>query len=304
MTTQPVHDLPPKFVKTITGMFGRRGRHWLDMLPVIAGEISANWSLKIERPLANLSYHFVAPCVCADGSEAILKIGPPEEKTEFYSETGTLRLYDGDGAVRLLRTDEKRYAMLLEKLVPGKTLGETCLENDAETVRIAAGILKKIVRPAPDGHGFHKLDDWMGGFRKAKNTVFPADITEKARSLYRELSAKNKKKFLLHGDFHHENILSSRRAPYLVIDPKGLIGDVGYDAGVFLNNHRDWLEHLPDVSDKLDDAIGQFAAALETAKADIRKWAFIQATLSAWWAFEENDENWCAEVSKADAWQV
>jgi streptomycin 6-kinase len=296
-------DLPQKFTRTIAGMFGEEGTKWLAELPRIIAAVSADWSLKTGKPLKNLSYHYVAPCICADGTEAILKIGFPEEKTEFFSETETLKLYNGDGAARLLRADEKRYAMLLEKLVPGKTLGEMCLKDDKETVRIAAGTLKKIIRDVPKGGDFHKLDDWIGGFHRAKDTEFPADVIKKAQSFYKELTGKNKN-FLLHGDFHHENILSSTREPFLVIDPKGLIGGKGYDIGVFLNNHRNWLEGTPGFKEKLDRAVAQFSHVFEIESSDIGKWAFVQAILSAWWTFEENNENWKAEINKAGVWQV
>jgi len=304
MPATNVFDLPQNFTRTITGMFGADGEKWLVSLPRIVAEISADWSLTVAEPLKNLSYHYVAPCVCADGEEAILKIGFPEEKTEFLSETKTLRLYNGEGTVRLLRTNEKRYAMLLEKLVPGETLGKMCLQDDRETVRIGADILIKIVREAPEEHGFHKLDDWYSGLRRAKETAFPAEIVKNARRLYQELSGKTKRKFLLHGDFHHENILSATRAPYLVIDPKGLIGDPGYDIGVFLNNHRNWLEGERDMEIKLDSAVEQFSTVMKIPAVDIRNWAFIQCILSAWWTFEENSENWQPEVSKAAIWQV
>ncbi len=238
--------MPQKFTRTIAGMFGQKGREWLAALPEIIEEIARDWSLKAGKTFANLSYHYVAECTCADGSEAVLKLGCPEEDTEFINEVRMLRLFDGKGAVRLLRASESRCAMLLEKLTPGDHLGNLCLKNDEMAVRIAVACLKDIVRPAPpDGGGFYLLENWMNGFHKAENTEFPARVIKKARGLFDELAGGSKQKFLLHGDFHHENILSAGREPFLVIDPKGLIGDIGYDIGVFLNNHRNWLAGLP-----------------------------------------------------------
>jgi streptomycin 6-kinase len=297
-------NLPVKFTRTISGMFGKDGKKWLADLPGIVDSVAKKWSLTVEKRFENLSYHFVAPCICPDRTEAILKIGFPGEKLEFLNEVKTLQLYDGNGAVRLLTVDEASCAMLLEKLTPGEGLGELCSADDLAAVEIAAGILKKIVRKAPSALGFHLLDNWINGFRKAEKTEFPAETIQKAQNFYRELSGKNKTKFLLHGDFHHENILSSAREPYLLIDPKGLIGDIGYDVGVFLNNHRDWLEGMPQLGAKLDAAAQQFSAALDIAADDLRKWAFIQMVLSAWWTFEENDERWRADLRKAEIWQV
>lgn len=41
----------------------------------------------------------------------------------------------------------------------------------------------------------------------------------------------------MHGDLHHENILSSVREPWLAIDPKGLIGESEYEVISFLLNN-------------------------------------------------------------------
>jgi streptomycin 6-kinase len=296
-------NLPQKFTRTITGMFGESGKKWLADLPRIAGEVTAEWALTIEEPYKNLSYHFVAPCIRADGSQAVLKIGFPGEELEFFNEVKTLQLYGGDGAIRLLDVDPGRYAMLLEKLTPGESLGKLCLQDDAQAVKIAAGILKKLVREIPEDAGYHLLENWINGFRQAENTEFPADKIKRAQNFYSELTSK-KRKYLLHGDFHHENILSAEREPYLVIDPKGLMGSAGYDAGVFLNNHRNWLEGMPDGQAKLDLAVRQFSETLQIDEDEIRKWAFVQMVLSAWWTFEENDERWRADLSKAEVWRV
>ncbi|HEV7645711.1 MAG TPA: aminoglycoside phosphotransferase family protein [Pyrinomonadaceae bacterium] len=304
MQERNTFDLPQKFTRTITGMFGESGKKWLAELPEIARETAAKWSLKMEKPFKDLSYHFVAPCVCPDGSKAVLKIGFPGEELEFFNEVKTLQLYNGDGAVRLLDADQTRYAMLLEKLTPGESLGKLCLRDDARAVKIAAGILKKLVREIPEDGEYHLLENWINGFHRAENTAFPAEKIKKARDFYNELTGKKTRRYLLHGDFHHENILSAEREPYLVIDPKGLVGNVGYDAGVFLNNHVNWLEGMPDDHAKLDFAVRQFSEILQIAEDELRKWAFVQMILSAWWTFEENDERWRADLSKAEVWRV
>lgn len=41
---------------------------------------------------------------------------------------------------------------------------------------------------------------------------------------------------LLHGDFHHDNILLSNNGDYVIIDPKGVIGDPVFDIPRFILN--------------------------------------------------------------------
>ena len=50
----------------------------------------------------------------------------------------------------------------------------------------------------------------------------------------------------MHGDLHHDNIVSAQREPWLVIDPKGLVGDPGYETGPFINNPYGRMETWPD----------------------------------------------------------
>ncbi|HVE56802.1 MAG TPA: aminoglycoside phosphotransferase family protein, partial [Pyrinomonadaceae bacterium] len=149
-----VMDLPEKFVRLMTESHGAKGTHWLAELPAIIGEIEENWSLKTGKPFENLSYHFVAPCQLADGGAAVLKIGFPEENSPVFNEAETLKLYDGSGAVRFLQRDEKRFALLLEKLDPGEHLLRFFPQKPERTVEVAIEILRKIRRKPPGNHNF------------------------------------------------------------------------------------------------------------------------------------------------------
>ena len=56
-----------------------------------------------------------------------------------------LRLFNGEGACRLIDCDEEKYWMLLERLKPGVML--STLEDDEEATHIAADVMQKIWRP-------------------------------------------------------------------------------------------------------------------------------------------------------------
>lgn len=295
-------DLPAKFVQIISEAHGAKGTQWLADLSRIVEEIEGSWSIKVGKPFQNLSYHFVASCVCADGSEAVLKIGIPEDDSPIFNETEMLKMLDGRGAVKFLRSDETRFALLLEKLNPGEHLKTVFPNDDAKAVQIAIEVLRKIQRKPPSNHSFVLLEKWFKSFEKAENTAFPAQAVKKARNFYNEFT--NEPKFLLHGDFHHENILSAEREPFLMIDPKGIVGEIGYEISVFLNNHVWWLESAPDLQAKINYAVVQFAEAFEIEPQALRKWAFAQAVLSAWWTFEENGENWQRDLNLAGVWEV
>jgi streptomycin 6-kinase len=95
---------------------------------------------------------------------------------------------------------------------------------------------------------------------------------------------------LLHGDLHHDNILSATREPWLVIDPKGIVGDPGYDLGAFLYNPWPGLLELPDPARVIARRVDQLAEGLGMERARVRAWGIAQAVLSACWSIEGNDD--------------
>lgn len=297
-----LENLPEKFTRLMLESHGERGAEWLVELPFIIEEIERDWSLETGAPFANLSYHFVAPCVLRNGGEAVLKIGFPEENSPVFNEAATLQIYDGRGAVRFLRINEKRFALLLERINPGKNLKEVFRGREEDSVEIAIKVLQKIIRKSPENHNFVFLEKWFAGFERAQNTNFPSEVLKKARTFYEELSAEET--FLIHGDFHHENILSAAREKFLVIDPKGIVGQIGYEISVFLNNHLWVLKDDKNLREKVFDAALKFGAAFEIEPQDLKKWAYAQCVLSAWWTFEENGKNWERELAFAEFWEV
>ena len=102
------------------------GPEWIGRLPALLADCERRWALKAGAPFPNLSYHYVAPVVRADGSAAVLKIGVPS--SEFQWQIDALRFYTGNGSVRLLEADGDAGAMLLERLEPGVLLS-TLTEN-------------------------------------------------------------------------------------------------------------------------------------------------------------------------------
>ena len=240
-----------------------------------------------------------------DGKTAVLKVGLPLKDVEIYGEAAYLKVLDGEGAVKLFEFDHERQAMLLERVAPGANLKSVCKRRESEAVLITIRVLKRILWPVPDDQDdFIQLDDWFDGFRRAKGTKFPRDYADRALEFYAELSKDEKNIFLLHGDLHHDNILSATREPFLVIDPKGIIGHVGYDIGVFLNNHHDWLEWNTRLESRLDQAVAEFARSFDLEERVIRKWAFCQMVLSWWWMFDEMPDTFGDELGLSDIWKV
>ncbi|HEX8637555.1 MAG TPA: aminoglycoside phosphotransferase family protein, partial [Pyrinomonadaceae bacterium] len=211
METKFFSRLPENFKQNISGLHGAKGESWLRNLPDSVAEISEKWSITVEDFFPNLSYNYVAPCVCADGTEAVLKIGVPEDDSIVKCEASYLKLLGGNGAVKLLEIDEEHCVLLLEKLIPGESLKGICQIDDERATQIAVHLLRRIRREVPAANKFPTLESWAKGFQKAERINFAPDAVKKAQEYFAELNGASSRHSLLHGDFHHQNILSAKR---------------------------------------------------------------------------------------------
>jgi len=98
--------------------------------------------------------------------------------------------------------------------------------------------------------------------------------------------------------------VTATRERFLAIDPKGIVGHLGYDIAVFLNNLLWWQKNSPGLREFLDGAIRQFAEALEFQDRELREWAYASMVIGAWWTYDEMPEHYDNEVALADIWDV
>jgi streptomycin 6-kinase len=186
-------------------------------------------------------------------------VTPPEDD-ESDEEAEALALWDGDGAVHLLRRDRVRRALLLERARPGEDVSEL-EEEEATRIAVATGL--KLWRPASEPFR------WIGDHvPRWLDNAAGHELVPLARELYASLDVG--RGVLVHGDFHHHNILGSTRGP-VAIDPKPMLGEPEYDIPSFLWNPlpcRLRIEHL-------ETRLAAFSAAgLDEER--IRKWTVIR----------------------------
>jgi streptomycin 6-kinase len=198
------------------------GQPDLAPLAATAREVAAEWGVELGPPFVLARYSFVAPA----GSDAVLKVTPVEDD-EADEEADALALWSGDGAVRLLRRDTRRRAMLVERALPGSDLAGI---DEDEATAIAVDVATRLWRPAATP--FRWIGDhvprWLDNAARRG-----APLVRLARSLYDELEVG--RETLVHGDFHHHKHLADG-ARYLAIDPKPMLGEPEFDVYSFLVN--------------------------------------------------------------------
>ena len=245
---------------------------WLRRLPDTLRDLEQRWSLTFETPFDcdEASAAWVAPVVLATGSSAVVKVAIPHMEGEHEIEG--LRFWNGDATVRLLEASDELGAMLLERCEPGTAL-RTLPEPTQDLV--IAPLLRRLWRSPPAPHRFRPLSAmtalWSDETLAQVRDWPDAGIVREGLRLFNELSRPAAKDVLLATDLHAGNVLSARREPWLVIDPKPFVGDPAYDATQHLLNCRARLRSDPRRT------IHRFADLLGVDQGRVGSWMFARA---------------------------
>jgi streptomycin 6-kinase len=218
-----------------------------------AKQIAAEWGLVLGEPFSMSNVSLAIPA----GGDKVLKV-QWEGDTESLHEAEAFEEWDGYGAVRLLRKGDR--ALLEERAVPGTDISS--LPED-EATAIAVDIATKLWRPAsaPFRRVVTEVPMWLD--------LHPSKLTPLARHLWGSFEPRSE--WLVHGDFHHHNVLRHGDR-YVAIDPKPYLGEREYDVPSFLWNP---LGYELDDAEKTERRIAAFVAAgLDEFR--IRAWTAIR----------------------------
>jgi streptomycin 6-kinase len=281
--------IPDALARNVVAAWGADGARWLAGLPTTLAELARDWDLAVGEPYG-LSYHYVVAVTRGDGTPAVLKLGVPAGGS-LAEEAPALAAFGGRGAVRLLRADLGRGALLLERVTPGWRARDLVPGRDAEATSAAVSVMRRLHVPPPPGCAIPEAVAQARAFDLYARThgdsgPLPLDLVVRAGGLMRELSASATGRVVLHGDLHHDNILRAEREPWLAIDPHGILGDPGYEVGALLYN--------PDPDDRdgsltalVPARVEQLAAELAMPVDRVVAWGFVKAVLSDVWTAED-----------------
>ncbi|MFI9112629.1 aminoglycoside phosphotransferase family protein [Streptomyces venezuelae] len=234
--------VPEPLVASQVKYNGEAGRAFVAGLPDLAEEFVDRWGLRVTGPSMYGMASLVLPVVRnSDGTRAALKMQILDDETE--GEPIGLRVWDGDGVVRLLDHDAGTGTMLLERLDEARPLSS--VTDTREAMRVVAELLARLVAvPAPEG--LRGLGDIAAGMLAdvpgavERLGADDAGVLRDCAAAVREVVDEPGDR-LLHWDLHLDNVLAADREPWLAIDPKPLAGDPGFDL-------------LPALMDRFDPA--------------------------------------------------
>ncbi|MFE2279504.1 aminoglycoside phosphotransferase family protein [Streptomyces sp. NPDC059454] len=275
-----VIDIPAELAAAQEKYNKEAGRAFVAALPDLTAAFLDRWDLRVTgTPMHGVSA-LVLPVTRADGTHAVLKLQIRDHETD--GEPVALRLWDGDGAVRLLDHDEPTGTMLLERLDATRMLAHQ--DDVHETVLVIARLLAHLhATPAPEH--MRRLGDIAASMLERTPSALTRVPDPAARRLVADCAAAVREVTdepgdrLLHWDLHDENVLAADRAPWLAIDPKPLAGDPGFDLWPALANRFD-----------PDDVIWRFDAMTDVLgldRARARAWTYGRLLQNCLWETED-----------------
>ncbi|WP_030164892.1 aminoglycoside phosphotransferase family protein [Streptomyces sp. NRRL S-813] len=282
-----VIEVPAELAASQEKFNGAAGREFVAGLPRRAAGFLRRWELRVDGPPMYGVCALVLPVVRADSTPAALKLQLLDE--ESAGEPVALRVWNGDGAVRLLEHDEPTGTLLLERLDSSRTL--THVPDTREAVAVIGALLARLTSVAAPA-GIRRLGDIARGMLEQtpgalERVPDPADrrLLADCAAAVRELAAEPGDR-LLHWDLHYDNVLAAgreagggRREPWLAIDPKPLAGDPGFELFPAL-----WNRYDPAETVRRFDAL---TGSLELDRERARAWTLGRVLQNCLWEIED-----------------
>lgn len=230
-------------------------------------ELLEEWQLVPDGDPVNGTSSVVRPVLTEEGRRAVLKLAGPRPEAEH--EALALQRWGGRGAVRLLRADPHRRALLLERLTP-QDLGHAW---DMEACETVAGLYGTLHIAAPPQ--IERASAYAARRLETAPQHLPRRLVEQARALARDLPDDDR---LLHTQLHYGNVLSDG-TDWVAISPAPLAGDPHYELAPML-----W-HRFEELAGRIRDGVrDRFFALVDGAGLDedrARGWAVVRAVVLA-----------------------
>ena len=186
----------------------------------------------------------------------------------------------------IFQFDEGKNAFLMEYLQPGEPLKNLIKKGqDDKATRIICNIIKELQSDQQKNYQFKHLSELVKDLLHLKDHIDNYTLS-KAQSLFQDLCNDTSGDVILHGDLHHDNILSYHSG-WKVIDPHGYIGDPISEIGVMIRNPLDCFPDDKPLAIVLERRLKILAEELPFDAQKMKAWAFCMTILSAAWNVED-----------------
>lgn len=221
----------------------------------------------------------------SDQSAAVLKVYKGEDMLNEAAGVVYLQNCQGQGAANVFQSGTNAFLM---EYLDGPTLGDLSRGGDD---RKAAHILVETAQGLrqvqfDDNYAWPKLSEWISELNNLKRGALWTDqnwkCVEQSRHLAQKLISNQTEVAVLHGDLHHDNIMSGPRG-YCAIDAKGVVGDRAYELANAVSNPIG-VEELMIQPDRITFLLNLWSEAFEIDRQRFLEWIIAQRGMSISWS--------------------
>lgn len=277
-------QLNSHFISNIHDIYGLAGDSWIKELPNIIQQLAGKWDFHFLHPMPYLSYNFAGLVRLNKTNEtAVIKMAP-KEGSHITAEIQWLKCFE-KCVPKIYEFDEAMNAFLMEHLTPGQTLKNLVVSGDDDgATKIICQIIRELHAKKHTSMPFKHLSELPYTLSLLKGQ-FDARLLSKAESLFHDLTCDRTGDDVLHGDLHHDNILSSHTG-WKAIDPHGYVGDPAFEAGPMIYNPLDCFPKDRPLAQIIERRLHIMANELPYDAQRIKAWAFCMTVLSMSWTVE------------------
>ncbi|MEL4013860.1 aminoglycoside phosphotransferase family protein [Dryocola clanedunensis] len=220
------------------------------------------------------------------GLKAMLKV---TDDTDEQAGNALMAWWEGNGAAQVIAHENE--AILLSRATGSASLSAMSRGvNDDAACRILCITANRLhtfaKRPLPQ---LTSLNEWFNPLKPA--ALKYGGILTRCAEISEELLSSPQDVVALHGDLHHENVLDFETSGWLAIDPKGLIGERGFDfANIFTN--PDLGNPVPPVAtvpEIFKQRLNIVTRSVDLDRERLLKWIIAWCGLSTAWSLSDND---------------
>ncbi|EPK7470673.1 aminoglycoside phosphotransferase family protein [Klebsiella aerogenes] len=220
------------------------------------------------------------------GIKAMLKVtDDPDEQAG----NALMVWWEGNGAAHVIAHEKE--AILLSRATGSASLSAMSRgDRDDIACRILCMTANRLhsfaKRPFPR---LTSLREWFYPLKPA--ALQYGGILTRCAEISEELLSSPRDVVVLHGDLHHGNVLDFETSGWLAIDPKGLIGERGFDfANIFTNPDLGYpVPAVATVPETFKQRLSIVTRMADMDKERLLKWIIAWCGLSTAWSLSSNE---------------
>jgi len=245
------------------------------------------WSLSRASLIAETPTSWVYRVEQNGRNPAVLKQLKPGTGDEEQRGSALLAWYGGEGAATVF---DAMGGVIFMEWLDGPTLGGAARAGRDEEATIALATVVKALHAAreADPPPLVPLRQRYRALLEMPASRWPTmskDLLARAVGVAHKLFDKPAASLPLHGDLHHDNIISTSRG-WLAIDPKGLVGDPVYEVANSFLNPMDATRLVTDPR-RIVRLADIYESRLGYSRKRVLGYAATHAALSACWDIGE-----------------